>query len=48
LVPFTDDFDASTKVRTLTLTENWGSNNLEAAITEVKELLKVEVLPSAE
>jgi hypothetical protein len=44
LVPFDEEFDSSTNVRTLTYTENWGNTILEGAITEVKKLLKSEVL----
>lgn len=47
LVPFTHEFNASTKVRTLTTTDNWGTDILETAITEVRDLLMVEVSPSA-
>lgn len=43
LVPFTDELDASTSVRTLTTTQNWNSGLLEFAISEVSELLKATV-----
>lgn len=43
LVLFADELGARTSVRTLTTIENWGSGDLEMAITEVQELLKATV-----